>query len=156
MSQFDIDQSGLIELTEFKVLFDLRIKEVAVRIRNLSGQLIMAVGTKDEKYDSEKNHEKSDKNHDKSEKSEKNHSEKIHKNRRSSVPINPNRYVPPDNGVLDMRIFDGVSAKSLYYVMTARDLQQIVTVATESGHPTAMLEHAIENTKVRLISLSLC
>ena len=153
MSQFDIDQSGLIELTEFKVLFDLRIKEVAVRIRNLSGQLIMAVGTKEEKYDSEKNHpdknhEKSDKNH---EKSEKNHSEKIHKNRRSSVPINPNRYVPPDNGVLDMRIFDGVSAKSLYYVMTARDLQQIVTVATESGHPTAMLEHAIENTKVRYL-----
>lgn len=43
MSLFDIDQTGHINLNEFKMLLHNRSVEVDIRIRNLSGQLIMAL-----------------------------------------------------------------------------------------------------------------
>jgi hypothetical protein len=58
------------------------------------------------------------------------------------------RYSPPDNGIMAMKVVDGVATKPLYKIMTARDMEQILAVAQESGHTTSMLSHAIENTKV--------
>ena len=42
MSSFDIDRTGFITYKEFEILLDNRSVEVDIRIRNLSGQLIMA------------------------------------------------------------------------------------------------------------------
>ena len=42
MSSFDIDRTGFITYKEFEILLENRSVEVDIRIRNLSGQLIMA------------------------------------------------------------------------------------------------------------------
>ena len=129
MSEYDIDHSGLIELNEFKALFDSLLTDVGVRIRNLSGQLIMTIDEGDMG--------KTAGNDD---------SEKTVKRREVSKQFD--RYVPPDKGVLSFRLMDGMATKKLYRVITSQDLQLMLAVAAESGHATAMLEHAIENTKV--------
>ena len=49
MSEYDIDHSGLIELCEFKALFNYLLTDVGTRIRNLSGQLIMTIDDRDRK-----------------------------------------------------------------------------------------------------------
>jgi hypothetical protein len=41
MTKFDFDKSGQIDVEEFTIMIENRLEEIKVRIRNLSGQLIM-------------------------------------------------------------------------------------------------------------------
>jgi len=61
-----------------------------------------------------------------------------------------NRYLPPLSGFLNIKVFDAVAPKSLFKVMSALEKEHVFAVAKNSGHLTAMMGHAVENTILAL------
>ena len=106
MSRFDIDKSGFINVKEFKLLLENRSCEVIVRIKNLSGQLIMT-------QKSTKIKESSIPVQDpRSQMGDQTRSPSNLGTLDASIP----RYVPPSNGKLHLKVVDSQTIKSLYKV----------------------------------------
>lgn len=109
MSPFDVTHKNTIDVDDFMTLMYELLMEVNMRIRNLSGQLIMTdapadvcagykgscirntVGSRGEGIENIENTE-------------------------TSTSLHIPRYLPPENGVLKIKIFDGVTRKKLYKV----------------------------------------
>ena len=130
-SEYDIDHSDYIELTEFTLLLDHRKAEIQTRILNLSGELIMVVAPNNENSSNSVN--KSD-SVDQFENNRKLSIRKSSKSKDRSVVFSMcERYLPPAMGTLNMKIYDAVGLKEQYKVMTAIEKEYIFEVGKESG-----------------------
>lgn len=68
-----------------------------------------------------------------------------------------NRYVPPREGILHMRVVDGFARKDIHRTLTSCDREYIDAVAKDSGDRTVMSSYGVQSFKLRLDeSVALC
>ena len=121
MTAFDIDRTGNINLSEFIILLKNRATEVNIRIKNLSGQLIMTIKTPGtDPVDESSLACRGPRSRINSTVSDNSGLRDSSGRRLSSglfdlfIP----RYVPPSTGTLYLKIVDSQTIKPLYKVST--------------------------------------